>query len=271
VLGIAQLIVVAVLSLAHIAPLGGAAHYYLFQAFNFGPEIGGSVVYLALCVGLLFSMMAYFCVDLWEMGVGVVRAAKGKRDPGARLAVQLFTAMVPVAAIVFSLPFLEFELPATSPTMIGWSAVIGGGLLFILDRMSMTIKRLEHASFLDMIAVALSQVIAFLVPGVSRASITMTFARALGYERSEAARFSMLLGMPALAGWCVLQVLELARHDALIWRPWLLAIGAVSFFSGLITLAIMMAWLKRHSFAPFAIYRLLIGVAILVLVWKMPV
>jgi undecaprenyl-diphosphatase len=268
VLGIAQLIVVAVLSVAQIAPLGGAAHYFLFQNFGFGPEIAGSVVYLAVCVGLLLSMVAYFCVDLWEMGVGVVRAAKGKRDPGARLAAQLVIATIPVAAIVFALPFLEFEFPPTTPAVIGWSAVIGGTLLLILDRMSMTIKRLEHASFVDMIVVALAQVIAFLVPGVSRSSITMTFARALGYERVDAARFSMLLGTPALAGWCVLQALDLAQNGALVWTPGLLLVGIVSFIAGLMTLAIMMSWLKRHSFAPFAIYRVLVGAMILVLVWR---
>ncbi len=266
---IAQLIVVAVLSAAHVAPLGGAAHQHLFQTASFGPEIGG-VVYLAMSIGLLLAMTAYFCVDLWEMGVGVVRAAKGKRDPGARLAAQLVISTLLIAAIVFAIPFLEFTFPPYSPAVIGWSAVIGGTLLLLLDRMSMTIKRLEHASFLDMIVVALAQVVAYLVPGVSRSSITMTFARALGYERVDAARFSMLLGISALAGLCVLQILALVKADELMWAPWLFAVGAASFFAGLIALAIMMAWLKRHSFAPFAIYRILIGAAILVLVWQTP-
>src|SRR5688572_11629429 len=99
------------------------------------------MVYLTVCVGLLLSMAAYFCADLWEMGVGVVRAAKGKRDPAARLAAQLVMATVLMAAIVFAIPFLEFTFPPSSPLVIGWSAVIGGTFLFLLDRMSMTIKR----------------------------------------------------------------------------------------------------------------------------------
>jgi len=270
VAGIAQLISVAVLGIAHIAPLGAAAHQTLMEAFASWPPIGG-IAYLALSVGLLLSMMAYFWSDLWDMGGGLVRAAKGKRDPGARLAMQLFIATIPVAAIVFALPFADFSFPAYTPTVIGWSAVIGGAFLFMLDRMSMTIKRLEHASYLDMIVVALAQVVAYLVPGTSRSSITMTFARALGYERVDAARFSMLLGMPALAGSCVLQAMALVKTGGLTWRPWLLGIGGAAFFAGLITLGIMMAWLRRHSFAPFAIYRLLIGAAILAIVWQTPV
>ena len=268
-LGIAQLIVAAALSAAHVAPLGAAAHQFLFQTTGLGPEIAG-VAYLAACTGILLAMMAYFWSDLWDMGVGVARAAKGKRDPGARLAAQIFVATLPVAAIVFALPYMAFTFPPPTPAVIGWSAVIGGGFLFVLDRMSMTIKRLEHASFIDMIVVALAQVVAFLVPGVSRAGITMTFARALGYERADAARFSTLLAIPALAGWCVLQALELARAGGLFWRPSLLAVGAVSFLAALIALAVMMAWLKRRSFAPFAIYRILVGAAILVIVWRFP-
>ena len=233
---------------------------------GYGPEIGG-VVYLAACGGLLLSMMAYFASDLWDMAVGVARAAKGKRDPSARLAGQIFAASIPVAAAVFALPYIDFTFPPYSPSVIGWSAVIGGAVLLVLDRMSMTIKRLEHASFVDMIVVALSQLVAFLVPGVSRAGITMTFARALGYERVDAARFSLLLGMPAMAGWCLLQVLGLAKAGGLIWQLWLIGVGAASFFAGLIMLAIMMAWLKRHSLAPFAVYRILLGIAVLAIVW----
>jgi undecaprenyl-diphosphatase len=269
VVGIAQLIAVVVLGIAHIAPLGGAAHQTLIETFASWPPLSG-IVYLALSVGLLLSIMTYFWSDLWDMGVGLVRAAKGKRDPGARLAMQLFIASIPVAAIVFALPFTTFSFPAYTPTVVGWSAVIGGAFLFILDRMSMTIKRLEHASYIDMTVVALAQVVAYLVPGVSRSGITMTFARALGYERVDAARFSMLLGMPALAGSCLLQVLALVKSGGLMWQPWLLGIGGAAFFAGLITLAVMMAWLRRHSFAPFAIYRLLIGAVILVIAWQTP-
>lgn len=268
--GIAQLIVVVVLGVTHIAPLGSAAHQTLIEAFTSWPRIGG-IVYLALSVGLLLSMMAYFWSDLWDMGVGLARAAKGKRDPGARLAIQLFIATVPVAAVVFALPFVEFSFPAYTPTVIGWSAVIGGFFLFMLDRMSMTIKRLEHASYIDMIVVALAQVVAYLVPGVSRSAITMTFARALGYERVDAARFSLLLGMPALAGACVLQIMALVKTGGLTWQPWLLGVGGAAFCAGLVTLGLMMAWLKRHSFAPLAIYRLLAGAVILVIVWQTPV
>jgi undecaprenyl-diphosphatase len=267
VAGLAQLVVVVVLSGAHIAPLGAAVHGHLFQAFAAWPQPAG-VGALAMSLGLLVAVKTYFWRDLLDMAVGVVRASKGKRDPGARLAGQLFAATLPVAGVVVALPFLEFRHLEVTPVMIGATAVAGGILLFLLDRMSMTIKRLEHASYLDMILVAVTQLIAFLLPGVSRSAVTMTCARLLGYERRDAARLSLLLGIPALGGLCVLQITMLMRDNALVWQPWLLGIGATAFFAGLISLALMMAWLKRHTFAPFALYRILIGALILALVWK---
>lgn len=261
-----QLIVVAMLSIAHIAPLGGAAHQHLFQSFTSWPSPVG-VVSLAVSVGLLLALMAFFWSDLADMAVGIVRAAKGKRDPGARLAAQLVASTVPVGIVVFGLPFLDVELPPPTPDIIGWATLGGGLLLLLLDKMSMTIKRIEHASFIDMIVVALTQVIAFLVPGVGRSNITMTFARLLGYERTDAARLSLLLGLPALAGLCLLQVLQLVQANELMWQPWLLAVGGVSFLAGLMTLAVMMVWLRRGTFTPFAVYRIVMGTAILVLLY----
>lgn len=267
-MGLSQLIVVAVLSIAHLAPLGGAAHIFFLETFAAWPSPVGTA-YLATTFGGLLAVMAYFWRDLGEMAVGIVRASKGKRHPGARLATQLFTATIPVAAIVFAAPFVDVPLPTSTPALIGGATLGGGVLLLLLDRMSMTIKRLEHASYVDMIVVAFAQVAAFLVPGVGRSAITMTFARMLGYERADAARFSFLLALPALAGFVILQAWALWQDNALIWNAWLPVLAGVSFVAGLVTIAMMMAWLRRHSFTPFALYRIVMGATILILVWRM--
>lgn len=255
---------VVVLGIAHVAALGGAAHGVLLEALAGWALPGGSTA-LALTAGLLLSVMAYFWRDLADMAVGLARAAKGKRDPGARLAAQLVAASAPAAAVVLALPALEVGPLAPTPMLIGWVTVGGGALLFLLDRMSMTIKRIEHASFVDMTVVALAQVVAVLVPGVGRAGVTMIFARLLGYERADAAKISLLLAIPALAGFCGLQAHHLAKAGTLAWQPWLLGAAAGAFLAGLTAVAVMMAWLRRRTFAPFALYRVLAGAAVLVL------
>ena len=91
----------------------------------------------------------------------------------------------------------------------------------------------------------------------------MTTARLLGYERIEASRFSMLLSVPTImAGgvWLVLKLQE-TQNIALTQDA---ALGiAFSFIAGLLAIAVMMAWLKRASFTPFVIYRLILGSIVL--------
>lgn len=249
--------------IAHVAPLSGGAHLYLFETFTSWTPLEPSIQ-LAMSFGWLLALMAYLRRDLADMGTGIIRAAKGKRDPGARLAAQLAIGAILAGGAAFAL-MRYVDLTFDTARAVGWAALICGGLLFLLDRMSMTIKRIEHASFADTVIVALAQLIA-VIPGVGRSSITMIFGRVLGYERMDAARLSMLLGIPALAAFCALRTLEMWRDGTGAWSASLLVAGVLSFLAALLTLAAMMAWLRRHTFAPFAVYRIILGAVILALI-----
>ncbi len=87
----------------------------------------------------------------------------------------------------------------------------------------------------------------------------MTAARFFGFERAEAARFSLLLSIPAILGAGTLAALDLYKSgDAVLTSSALTAL-ALSFISALLAIAIMMAWLRRASFTPFVIYRVLLA------------
>ncbi len=265
-MALTQLIVLAVLqTITEVLPVGAEGHLALLSQILHWPDPGAGFR-LALKLGLLLAVMAYFWRDLADMATGVMRAAKGKRDPGAKLALQLA-----VAAIVTLGAGFAFEHYAAgdweTPIVMGW-AIVGGALLLLLfDRMCMTVKRIEHATYVDAIVIGLCQVIA-LVPGMGSAAITITMARLLGYERADAARFYFLLSIPV-------SIVVIAR-DA--YRLVELQQGAVSnidilcavagFFAGLIAIAILMAWLRRSTFTPFVVYRLLLGGAVLALAYE---
>jgi undecaprenyl-diphosphatase len=102
-----------------------------------------------------------------------------------------------------------------------------------------------------------------LIPGTSRSGITITAARMLGYDRRESARFSMLLSIPTIAGAGALITLELINTgDAALSRSAIIA-GILAFITALAAIALLMRWLRFAGFAPFVIYRLLMGTAIL--------
>jgi undecaprenyl-diphosphatase len=116
------------------------------------------------------------------------------------------------------------------------------------------------------LAIGVAQTLAF-VPGTSRSGITIVAARLFGYERAEAARFSFLLSIPAILAAAILEGYEVFKSgdDAQIHDAALTA--GISALAGLAAIAFMMAWLKRANFTIFVIYRLLLGAALLYLIY----
>ncbi len=267
-MALTQAVVFAVLQgLAAIFPIGVSAHLALLTEFT-GWSAPGPAAQAATQAGVLLAMLAYFWTDLFDMGAGVVRAAKGKRDPGARLAAQIFAAGVAATAL-----FLGIERYAAgfadSREWIGWLGVGGALALLAFDTMCMTVKRVEHATFIDAVLIGLGEAVA-LLPGMRSAGGPVTIARLLGYERDEAVRFSILAGALPLAAVLVKTVIEArAAGAALEFGRMDLIVGAVGFVMALASLASLMSWLRRSSFAVFAVYRLLGAAAVLVLAYEL--
>ena len=148
------------------------------------------------------------------------------------------------------------------PAVIGWATLGFGIVLYLADRLGMTIRRLEHMTFGAALAIGLAQVLA-LIPGTSRSGITMTAARFLGFERAEAARFSLLLAIPTIiaAGAAEGREVYLAG-DLALGADAVLAAG-LSFAFAFLAIAVMMRWLARATFTPFVVYRVVLGLGLL--------
>ncbi|MBX7198424.1 MAG: undecaprenyl-diphosphate phosphatase [Rhodospirillaceae bacterium] len=267
-MALTQAVVFAVLQgLGAVFPIGTSVHIALLTEFT-GWEAPGPAVVIATQAGVLLAMLAYFWADLFDMGVGVVRAAKGKRDPGARLAAQFFVSAIAAVAVLFA---LERYAPGVANTqmMIGWLSAGGALALLAFDRMCMTVKRVEHATFVDAVLIGLAQAVS-LLPGVRNAGASLTVARLLGYERDEAVRFSMLAGALPLAVVLVKTLIEARTANAAIhFERTDLIMGSIGFVMALASLASLMSWLRRSTFTVFAVYRLLAAAAVLVLAYDL--
>jgi undecaprenyl pyrophosphate phosphatase UppP len=111
--------------------------------------------------------------------------------------------------------------------------------------------------------IGLAQVLA-LIPGTSRSGITMTAARMLGFERDASARFSLLLSIPVIVAAAALAGLDLFKAGDLQLTFDALVAIVLAFVSAYVAIWAMMAWLKRSSFTPFVVYRLALGIGLLV-------
>ena len=112
------------------------------------------------------------------------------------------------------------------------------------------------------VLIGATQAIAALIPGTSRSGITMTAARALGYERVEAARFSMLIGAPILAAaglYGALGLVDASSVGSMVTMQDGMVVALFAFVSGIASIHALMTLLKRMSFLPFVIYRLFLG------------
>jgi undecaprenyl-diphosphatase len=199
------------------------------------------------------------------MFAGLGRLAGGRVDDGAKLAFNIAVATLPALAIGFAVQhFLGDRM--RSIHVVAWTMIGFAVVLYAADRIGITLRRLEHMSMGQALVIGIAQTLAF-VPGTSRSGITIVAARLFGYERAEAARFSFLLSIPAILAAGLLEGYEIAKsgdwgqfHDAAIT-------AGLSALAGFAAIAFMMAWLRSANFTIFVAYRLLLGAALLYLIY----
>ncbi|SME93238.1 undecaprenyl-diphosphatase [Tistlia consotensis] len=267
------LILAVVQGITEFLPISSSGHLVLtWQAIAaFDPS---AVVYsgaerldldISVHVGTLIAVLCYLWRDIAGLVGGTFKLVQGRDDPRGRLALYVVAATIPVVVVGFlAKDWVGLHLRGVE--IVAWANIGFALLLWLSDRLGLLIQRLEHMTFGQAMIVGFAQVLA-LIPGTSRAGITMTAARFLGYERREAARFSLLLAIPAIAGAGVLVGKDLYESGNLALGSDVLVGVGLSFVTALVAIALMMRWLERASFLPFVIYRLLLGAVLLGLLY----
>ena len=257
-----QLVVLALVQgITEFLPISSQAHLILVDRFGGWPD-SGIVMRVAVHVGTLFAVMVYFWRDVWAVLVGLLQLVAGRRGRDARLALNLMVATVPVVlagglgvryGVIDRLQSVE---------VIAWATLGFGIVLYAADRLCLTVRKIEHMAFGGALIIGIAQALA-LIPGTSRSGITMTAARAMGYERGEAARFSMVLSIPVIAAAGLLTGYELYQAgDARVTADAIIAAG-LAFCAALAAIGALMRWLRRASFTPFVVYRVALGAGLL--------
>ena len=141
--------------------------------------------------------------------------------------------------------------------------IVGAGLIELVERTCTrpTATTAESITLRQAFLVGCFQCLS-IIPGTSRSGVTMTAARVLGYKRVEAARFSFLLSIPAVAGAGVLIVPEIFEAGTALALDALIA-GVLTFIAAFATMAFLMNFLKRASMMVFVLYRVAMGCALL--------
>ena len=258
-----QLILVALIQgLTEFLPVSSSGHLILLPSLT-GMEDQGQTIDVAVHIGTLFAVIMYFWADVKVAIGGIGRLIRGKVDTqGARLALYLGIATVPVLVFGLLLKLTGLDEMLRSVALIGWTMLIFGLVLYWTDQKGVTSKTAPEWSTKDALVMGLWQAIA-LIPGTSRSGATISGARQLGYAREDAAKLSMLMSIPTIiASGTVLGLEVIQDADMQLAKDSLIA-AVFAFLAALLALSLMMRLLKSVSFTPYVIYRIFLGVALL--------
>ncbi|MGY8985488.1 MAG: undecaprenyl-diphosphate phosphatase [Sphingomonadales bacterium] len=265
--------VAIVQGITEFLPISSSGHLILIPFLTEWPD-QGLLIDVAVHIGTLGAVLIYF----WRDTVGLFLAMFGslgvssfKERIEGTIYIQLFwtlvLATIPVVIAGFSLVFFDIIDILRSPEVIGWTSIIFGLLLYWVDQKTPEILNLEKITLKRGLVIGLAQILS-LIPGTSRAGITMTAARGLGFSRVVAARFSMLLAIPTIIAAGFLTTLKLLEEG--LEEGQLLDIfyaASLSFIAALLAIHFLMKWLTHASMTVFVIYRVILGLGLLMWVY----
>jgi undecaprenyl-diphosphatase len=259
-----QIIVIAVVQgITEFLPISSSGHLILVPVLT-GWHDQGLLVDVMAHVGSLAAIAAYFWRDVLGLMGGGLDLLRGRLSAQGRMVLYIAAATVPAVVLGLVFKITGFIDAIRGPHIVAWNAIVFALLMLVADRLGANRRVTTDMTLWSAMAVGAAQALA-LVPGTSRSGVTITAARSLGFTRPEAARFSFLLGMPAIAGAGLLvfgeaiEAGEPISADAFI-------VGGITFLTSLAAIAFLMAILRRYSLLPFVIYRIVLGVVLLGLI-----
>lgn len=252
--GIEAIVLGAVQGLAEFLPISSSAHLIIVP-WLFKWNDPGLVFDVALHLGTLVALLVYYWREWVAMGASIFNGDREQR----RLLLMLVVASVP-GAIIGMLFEKEADTTFRSPLLIAIALAALGVALWYFDRMSAQTRKISEIGFSDALLIGLSQAFA-IIPGVSRSGSTITTARLLRMERTDAANFSFLMATPIIAGAGLFEARHLI-HEGITGNVIAGFVAAAIF--GLIAIAALIRYVRTETYQPFAWYR--VGLAAFVIV-----
>ncbi|MBV8763113.1 MAG: undecaprenyl-diphosphatase UppP [Deltaproteobacteria bacterium] len=245
--------------LTEYIPVSSTAHLRVVPAL-FGMKDAGAAYTAVIQLGTLAAVIIYFAKDLIALPHAMLKAPG---TPEGRLPWMLAVGTVPIV-IAGLLLKKHIEGDLRSLYVIAAALVVVGIAMAVIDQTAgkHATRPLASLTYTDAVIVGLAQTLA-LIPGVSRSGSTICMALLLGFTRSDAARFSFLLSIPAVAGAGILEAREAFRTLGADAIPALAVGTGVAAVVGYATIAWFLRWLGSHQLVGFAIYRIACGLALL--------
>ena len=239
-------------------PISSSGHLVLFaQLTNW--EDQGLFTDIAVHFGTLFAVMIYLRKDIYYFLTNIFQF-KFLED---QIILKIILATLP--AIILGYFIYDYvSLYFRNIQLIALSSIVFAIILFFADKVKMKSQSWNKITYKEALFVGLFQILAF-IPGASRAGVTITGARLLGYDRVNAARFSMILSIPIILASMTLSFINLFNEEYVrvnIYQSFSAAL--VAFITALLSIIFLIRFIRNSSFNIFIIYRIILGITLMI-------
>ena len=254
------LVIGLVQGITEFLPISSSAHLILISKLT-NWEDQGIFTDIAVHVGTLGAVIIYLLKDIKKI---IFDFFTFKKNHPNFFAIKIIIATIPALMVGFVV-YEYFVIYFRNLLVIGWASIIFGIILFWVDQRKNSTKQWEDLSFYEVFVIGVFQVFAF-IPGASRAGVTITGARFLNVRRDSAAIFSMLLSIPIILASLSLTVIDFYRLETVnIKLSQSIFSACIAFITALISIHFMMKVLQITNYNIFIIYRVLLGISLLVI------
>lgn len=266
-MGLGEAIILGIVQgLTEFLPISSTAHLRIVPALLHWNDPGAAFT-AVIQLGTILAVLIYFAKDL-KADIGAWAASLSKKElrntPEARMGWAVFWGTIPVIVLGVALKH-KIEHEFRSLYVIAVSMIVLGAVMLIAENYGKRKRAVEDVQTKDGVIVGFWQALA-LVPGMSRSGSTISGALFQGFDRPAAAKFSFLLSVPAITAAGLKEMFDARKElggDLLM--PTVVA-TIVSFVVGYASIAFFMNYLRKKGIAPFVIYRIALGIALLGLV-----
>ena len=246
------LILSAIQGVSEFLPVSSSAHLILVSSF-YDLKTGSLLIDISLHLGSLFAIIFYFRKDLLDL------------KNNKKLLQLIIIGSIPIIIVGYLLHSTEFIYLLRNVKVIAWTTLFFGFILFFADQQKFDKNISTNLNLKSIIFIGLFQILA-LIPGVSRAGITLTAARFLNFNRVDSSKISFLLSIPALAGASFLGLKDVIYHSIEINYLIIVAV-TLSFLFSYITVKFFLIYINKFSLSIFVIYRILIAIILFLIIY----
>jgi undecaprenyl-diphosphatase len=238
-------------------PISSSGHLVLLAKLT-SWEDQGLFTDIAVHFGTLFAVIIYLRKEIYFLLENIFRLKFFEDKIIFKITISTLPAII-LGYFIYDYISIYFR----SIKLVAISSIFFAIVLFCADKIKIQNKGWKNITFIEALVIGLFQVLAF-IPGASRAGVTITGARFLGYDRLNAVKFSMLLSIPIILASMTLSVLKLFKVESLnidVTQSFYAAF--VAFITALLSIILLMKFIKQANFNIFIIYRIILGIILL--------